>query len=262
MIKLYAVWTLLYIPIRIWNVVQSSNKIVSVLTLLQETLFSGSYFHLWFLPALIMGLLFFSVMKRGVKNIYIQALICISLFIIGIIGDSWHGVIEETTLEIIYDSYRNIFVTTRNGLFFAPIFIWIGYDMAEKRKSGYIIKNQFLWLLAVLTIFIATIECYLTGNNTVNNMMIYTIAASYVVLWITTKPSKSENNIFIMLRRMSTLIFCGHPWVMIIISHTPLIGYSSTLNTIVVILLTTIIAFAVELCSRKVRWLNGLKILY
>ncbi len=68
------------------------------------------------------------------------------LYIIGIFGDSYFGISKQSI--IISKTYDAIFMIadyTRNGLFFAPIFISLGYsfnNMKKQNKSK--IKVQFL----------------------------------------------------------------------------------------------------------------------
>ncbi|HAQ1155016.1 TPA: acyltransferase family protein, partial [Enterococcus faecium] len=52
-LKIYIIWSILYIPLVLKNWVQSDfSWKTDVLLYIRDFLFIGSYYHLWFLPAL------------------------------------------------------------------------------------------------------------------------------------------------------------------------------------------------------------------
>lgn len=246
-VRLYLVWTILYLPINLLRIIIKGKDVLqSVFELIQYTVMSGSYYHLWFLPALAIGLVFFSGLKRICNKKSVLVAICSLLFVAGILGDSWRVLIRGTWVESVYKIYEIPFVTTRNGIFFAPLFICIGFLVAENRRQ---IDKALVAGVAIVSIIIAVVEWNFTKNNSVNNMMLYTVFAVPVV--IMTLTIKAEKRSYPTLRRISTLAFCGHPWVILFVSQLPVYSGDFVGKCILVVLITTVISFGIERISLR-----------
>lgn len=67
--KLYLVWTIIYLPL----IIRSYQKkgmlnVCGMLDFARQFLFSGSYYHLWFLPSLIVAIIFVYFISKKVDN--------------------------------------------------------------------------------------------------------------------------------------------------------------------------------------------------
>ena len=156
--KLYLGATLLYLPIQVYKFVQSMDNIMPeaeqagglaiqqaqsaeavighglrITDLLQAVLFDGTYYHLWYLPAVILGLLIVTVLLKYIPG---QALpVTIVLYGFGLLGDSYYGITEKILpLKTMYDGIFTVFSYTRNGLFMAPLFLLLGWKVACKQQ--------------------------------------------------------------------------------------------------------------------------------
>lgn len=68
-------------------------------------------------------------------RVALQLALASGLYLIGLLGDSYYGVVEALpALWRAYDSLFELFDYTRNGLFFAPIFLMLGGLMAERKR--------------------------------------------------------------------------------------------------------------------------------
>lgn len=129
---LYLAATLLYLPV---NLYAGNFKGLTFGQGLKDLLFDGTFYHLWYLPAVLLGmalcLAFLSVF--GEKTAF-----GVSLFLygIGLFGDSYYGLISRIPfMEKFYEKLFAISSYTRNGVFFAPVFLMLGY-FAAKRRNG------------------------------------------------------------------------------------------------------------------------------
>jgi serine/alanine racemase len=142
--SLYLFWTLLHLPLIILELTYLPNPDPLWISLSRSFLFEGSFLHLWYLLASIIGLIIISFL---LKFFSIEKVLVISLFlyIIGVLGDSYYGFsiglrgLSEF-MKLLFQFIR----TTRNGLFFAPIFIILG--MVLKKYP----KNYSKWFLSVV----------------------------------------------------------------------------------------------------------------
>ncbi|MCI8565320.1 MAG: alanine racemase [Lachnospiraceae bacterium] len=102
-------------------------------TALRELLIGGTFYHLWYLPGVITGLLISWGLWRwlGSKKALFAAA---TLYLVGVLGDSYYGLAAQIpALESLYAGLFAIMENTRNGVFLAPLFLLLGAQMGRKR---------------------------------------------------------------------------------------------------------------------------------
>lgn len=113
---LYGAGVLLYLPLN-WYAGQLTPDFP------RKVLFDGSFYHLWYLPALLLGAPIARLLSRlGRKK---ALLIAGGLYLIGLGGDSYYGLLPHG-LTGFYDVVFQVFTCTRNGLFYVPLFLLLG----------------------------------------------------------------------------------------------------------------------------------------
>lgn len=133
---LYLVVTLLYLPVQIYKAIKEPIEPAALLGKgIKAVLFDGTYYHLWYLPAVMLGLLVCcGLLILGERAAFTGAGL---LYLIGLLGDSYYGFAERILLlQKGYEGMFRVFSYTRNGLFFAPLFLLLGYAMASWRREG------------------------------------------------------------------------------------------------------------------------------
>lgn len=129
----YAAAIVLYLPV---NVYSGAFKVSPLLpNLLKDLVFDGTLYHLWYLPASMLGaaLAWYLVTQKGYKK---ALTIGVLLYLIGLLGDSYYGFAEA--VPVLHRFYSLIFEVTdqtRNGLFFAPLFLILGGFLADHRPK-------------------------------------------------------------------------------------------------------------------------------
>ncbi len=130
-VLLYAIAIILYLPIGIYA---GHYKNLTLFRAVRMLLFDGTFYHLWYFPALILGILILCLLARfcGLKaGLAVSAV----LYVIGLFGDSYFGLIADVPgISRAYEMGFVLFSYTRNGLFLAPLFLAMGAWM--KRKGG------------------------------------------------------------------------------------------------------------------------------
>lgn len=120
---LYAAAIILYLPV---NIYAGHFKNAAVSDILRMLIFDGTFYHLWYLPASVLGVIIVILLGRKLKPGTVMAISMI-LYFIGLIGDSYYGVIAEIpAVRAVYVAMFNIFSYTRNGIFYAPVFLVTG----------------------------------------------------------------------------------------------------------------------------------------
>ncbi len=110
---IYAAATAVYLP---YGTYYSSVR---------QLVFDGSFYHLWYFPALIAGVLIVFLLRK----LPLPAAFGISaaLYAFGLFGDSYAYLVQGIpAVKTAIDLSAKIFSYTRNGIFFAPLFLLIG----------------------------------------------------------------------------------------------------------------------------------------
>ena len=207
--RLYLIWTLLYLPL---NVVLIINKKLTILDLLKNFLFSGSYYHLWFLPALIVALLLNYWLRN--KNIVIVAICFSFLFIIALLSEPYNFLVSER-IDSLFKFYASIFLTCRNGLFFGSIYVFIGRMLTNIDKYEINAhKIILLFVIGLLFLFAEGILLSLYKHYEVINILSACIILSPMMFLTFIKIHDTKNFSALRCRRFSTVMFCSHPIIL------------------------------------------------
>ncbi|HKM34864.1 MAG TPA: acyltransferase [Lachnospiraceae bacterium] len=153
LLLLYLGVTVLYLPVQIYRYLPLKQVAVSdvLKNLLRAVFFDGTYYHLWYMPAVIEGLLIvYFLLKLGRRTAFILSSL---LYVIGLLGDSYYGWISQNpVLRQVYEWMFGFFSQTRNGLFFAPIFLLLGYEisLAHIKRKQRALSCFLLWLFLMV----------------------------------------------------------------------------------------------------------------
>lgn len=241
-IKIYIICILIYLPINIYN---GDFNNVNILEILKRIFIDGTFYHLWYFPALILGIwiTYFIIKKLDNKKALI---IFILLYLVGLFGDSYYGLISSTFLKNIYDVIFTVTSYTRNGLFYVPLFIFIGYTF--KNITYRITKKQNIILL-IISIILMLIEGFILYTFDLqrhSSMYIFLIPVMFLIFNLLVENREYKNK---KLRELSTIIYVLHPLVIIIVRsiakvlklESILIG-NNLIHYICVVILTLIIS--------------------
>ena len=118
---LYLSATLFYAPLALY----SGNVPHSLPELVRAVLFDGTFYHLWYFPAAMIGVMILMFLAR--KSVRMMFLFSAGAYIAGLLGDSYYGLTEQIPLlRLIYSGIFSVSSYTRNGIFFAPVFLLLG----------------------------------------------------------------------------------------------------------------------------------------
>ncbi len=129
---LYGISILLYLPLGLYAGHYENPSLPGLLRML---LFDGTFYHLWYFPACILGICLLCLLGSflGVQGMTITAGV---LYLLGLLGDSYFGFIQDTpVLGAFYTHIFRISSYTRNGIFFAPLFLLLGARMNLQEKK-------------------------------------------------------------------------------------------------------------------------------
>lgn len=270
--KLYLVWTLLYMyPIIKNQILTDSNGIFhGIVVWIRDFVFSGSFFHLWYLNATVFAVLLVGILiknKIKIKNIIMIAGI---FYIIGLFEQAYFGLIlpleKYEGIWSLLKVLQKVIVTTRNGLFEGFLFISLGMFLAYKPIKLKMKKAYGLFIISMISLFIEIIVIKHLGWFRGKDMYIFLVPTSFLLFYIVSNIELKENAIYKELRKIGALIFYLHMWGAIIVGK--IMNYigiargvefnNSLIRYVMIVLLTYCMAVGIRYLSDKkgFRWLN------
>ncbi len=256
---LYVFCILLYLPIGIYA---GHYKELTIGAALRMLFFDGTFYHLWYFPACILGISLVYLMSRFL-NLRAMTIVSAVLYVIGLFGDSYYGLIEKVpVLNSVYGFLFQISSYTRNGLFLAPLFLVLGAWMAGggQRLEGQELseKRLFLCSLFALSFVLMTGEAFLLRHfelqrhDSMYLMLIPVMFFLYRLLLCI--PAKSDG----LFRAAATWIYMLHPAFIVVVRGiakplglTALLVDNSIVHYLAVSLLSVAAGFAMA-------WLQGM----
>ncbi|NLW78683.1 MAG: serine racemase VanT catalytic subunit [Ruminococcaceae bacterium] len=247
----YGLAILLYIPVNIyaghWDGLRSVGDV------LKMVLVDGTMYHLWYLPAAILGAVLVWLLLRyvGLKG---ATIIAAALYIIGLFGDSYFGFVGQVPwVNAAYQGIYTVSDFTRNGLFYAPIFLLVGAWAV--RRQALPRKTAFIGFGAALVMMVAEgLVLFAAGTQRHDSMYILLpVCIFFLMVWLASFRGASSK----ALRDISLVVYVIHPWVIVLLRGvaTPL-GLDTLLvnNSVVHYLAVCIISFAIAIV---LVWLKG-----
>lgn len=209
-IKTYLIWSLIYLPYG-WMFFSSLGFANALLPLgaIVALLYVGMCYHLWYLPAFLFGSFFINKFNKHV-NLLMITLLAFSLFLVGSI-ETYQGYFANTWLTTSYESYARIFFTTRNGLFFTPVFVCLGYLLYDYRNHPFLIRHQARNIS--FSFLILCFEAWFIFKNpgVDKNFLIGLIPTTFFLFNWSMRTRILFNRDLHQLKKLSVLYFFIHP---------------------------------------------------
>ena len=211
---LYCIWSLIYLPIIIYNkfVISDETFAYGAFTMVRDFIFAGSYGQLWYLPAVAVGVLIVFVCRKylGERK---TAVILFLLFLMGLATQSYFGLTSGVIRPdgILWKSMKavkKVMVTCRNGVFFGGIFIYMGTWIARcnikmkgwKAVSGLILSTALFCIEA----------SYLWSIGSVREKDMYLMLLPTAFFLMICALQMQVRGDTVLLRRMSINIYLVH----------------------------------------------------
>lgn len=238
---LYVVSVILYLPVNIYS--GAFNKSFSIWGIIKSFFFDGTFYHLWYLPAVLIGCIFVYLLckKVNIKNVFIISLF---LYLIGLFGDSYYGFIENIHfINSFYDIVFKVTSFTRNGIFYAPVFLVLGMvlrkvkcNMQFKSKVIFFVISMSLMLMEGLLLHYFDIQRH-------TSMYIFLLPSMFFFFQILLDI---KGNRYKDLRNISMYIYIIHPaFIIAVRMFAKVFGSMSVLidNSMLNYLIVSILSF-------------------
>ncbi len=248
---IYGIAIVIYIPINIYKGYFSMDNLL--LNIIKDIIFDGTFYHLWYLPASIIGaaLAWYMVRRLGYsKALIISAL----LYIVGLFGDSYFGIAEQ--IEVLKQFYSLIFQVsdyTRNGIFFAPIFFVLGGMIADTnvKRSLSINGMAFAGTFALMVVEAMTLHTFNVQRH--DSMYIFLPVCMFFLFHLLLYWKERR---FALIRMAALIVYIIHPMMIVIVHFLAkflgdIIVEYSLINYLIVCLLSVLFSIVATIFINK-----------
>lgn len=202
---LYLGSVLLYLPLNLYAGLPSLGEGV------RKLLFEGTFYHLWYLPAAMLGcVIAWRLSRMGLRAALPAAA---ALYLIGLGGDSYYGIVSALPpLKAAYEAIFLVLGYTRNGLFMAPLFLLLGAASARIRIPERAAAAGFLLSLAAMSG-----EGFLLRHMGVqrhDSMYLLLPVCMEFLFSLLLGRNQGENK---AARSVSMLVYLLHPWTIVLV---------------------------------------------
>lgn len=262
MLKLYVLWTVVYLPLKIYDVVNLSEGTPKerILSWIKEFFVSSSTTHLWYLRALFVAVLLIAVLLK-LKLSLSKILGCsVFFFVLGMFEDSYVKIFElfgnkpQGLLDFI-NGIDEFFITTRNGFCFAFLFVVLGvvfawYPVKINMKKSWILFAVFYVAMVAEAFFENHFELIEHNDKFLLLPVVMFFLFNIVLNFKIKKFAYSK-----FLRTMSSLIYFIHyginRWLVIIFEDTLNIDIKSYVLFFIVLAITMVSSFLLILLANN-----------
>lgn len=239
---LYLLSMFIYLPINIYA--GYFNDSFTIMMLVKDIILNGTFYHLWYLPASILGVLLVYGISRKLKIKTLSGVVAF-LYLMGLFGDSYYGLIKNTPLiSVFYTFLFSIMDYTRNGLFFSPIFLTMGYLIYKnktKYNSNFYLMGTFISISLLVTEAL-TLRSYDAQRH--DSMYLMLIPCMFFLFnFLVCLRGKGMKN----LRTICMAVYIIHPFSIVLVRAFAKLTNLETVfinNSIAHFVLVTLISFA------------------
>ncbi|MDD7282260.1 acyltransferase [Floccifex sp.] len=210
LLKIYLIWSVIYLPYTIYDYTRDGFQIMNIVSYVRDFLLNGSYYHLWFLPALMTATVIVSFLYSK-KGLMTTLKVCLILYIFGYFINVYALVWEQIpVISFFYEFFTKVFTTSRNGFFFGPLFVCMGLLLARTKRLDKKL-NQIGFLISFILLVLEVTIYRATGIlRDLTSMYISLIPAVYFfVNWMLTIKIPYKES-YKAMRNESLLIYTSH----------------------------------------------------
>ena len=210
LLKIYLIWTVIYLPYTIWDYTKVGFRFYHIFAYIRDLLLNGSYYHLWFLPALMLATYIVSRLyqSKGMKHVLITSFV---LYFIGYLLNVYQAVWESIPyVSFLFSFFTKILVTSRNGIFFGPMFVAIGLLLSKTPR----LKHRaclIAWIISFVGLFVEVSLYQRLGIlRDLSSMYLMLIPAVYFMMNTLLTAEIEYKDRYRVFRNESLLIYTSH----------------------------------------------------
>lgn len=212
---IYAAALLLYLPVNIYGGYFSGADFLP--RLIFDLIFNGTMYHLWYLPAAVLGVLIAHLL---IKRLDWRGAFAVAgvLYLVGLAGDSYYGLAcGVPAVKAFYEAIFSVSEYTRNGVFFAPLFIVLGAYAADSRRTPGARASAAGFALSFLLMLGEGAALHYFNIPRHDSMYLMLVPCMWFLFCLLTLPGSAKNapSRTAWLREASLVVYIVHPIVIV-----------------------------------------------
>ena len=214
--RLYIIWSLIYMPLAVWDYMTNKSAwYIDILLYIRGLFFVGEHFNswiLWYLLSALYGLLLIRLLLNRNKNITCILIYGTIIYVFGHNLAIFCGLdnSELPRLAVIMQKALSGVGRLATGVFYISLGFWLSYKKIEKYKRSAII----------LFLLIGILLSGIISSFSLPMKYVATIICATGIFLITLKTNFTNMPFYKHLRISSMVIYFTHLWVWTIIYAT------------------------------------------
>ncbi len=262
LIKLYLIWNLLYLPLSFAGVFDYHSVDIFIDCLkvfILNMLFTSGFGHLWYLPATVVSVLIVGFLLKRKASFKVILSLALFLYIIGLFGQSYlhllDPLLKNKTIYNFLFVYKEIFKTTRNGIFEGFIFVGLGAWYSQKRENLISFKASaigFAVSMAFLLAEFAAVSKLRLRYSDGYDMYLFLVPAAFFLFTAAASANIKSNAFTKNLRTLSALIYYEHMFFVVLIAYDLIEkGMASIVIYLIVVALSVLLGEIIIFVSNR-----------
>ena len=251
LLVVYSIWSVIYIVIEFIQEFNNGLNIISFLKqILQNYFIGGSYYHLWFFPALFFSIIVVTFFVK-MKKLDVLAYISIILYVIGCLGSSYFEIGNHIPVLNKLFNFSNFTLIRRILLMGLPFFV-MGYFVKKfqnKNKENKKIKYMLIFSIIGFVLEIILVNYLNIQKNIIVTLFLYTLVF-YTINLLLNNPMPTREKAGKTCRGMANFVYYSHPLFILILNKTTFL--QNTLVFIFTVALTSIIGYIIVKVNNKI----------
>ncbi|MBQ0064694.1 MAG: acyltransferase family protein [Firmicutes bacterium] len=209
-LKLYGIWTVIYLPYTIWDHMATGFSLTGIVSYFRDLFLNGSYYHLWFLPALVVAAIIVWYLTEHF-DLSRSLKIAFGLYVFGYFMNVYSPIWQAVPgISFFYGFFIKVFGTARNGFFFGPIYMMIGYLLARTKRLPE--KVSLIGFGASFVLLVLEVLLYNAFGvlQDLSSMFLCLIPCSYFLMNYLLKVRIPQPQKYVHWRLESSLIYTSH----------------------------------------------------
>lgn len=205
--KLLGIWFLIYLPLFLYTYMRNEG----LRKLVQEIVFLTPG-YLWYLSTLCVAAFLFGLFYMRKPKLFL-----IAASILYVVGLSANTYIHILNLEHVWAPYLSLFLTTRNSVFFALLFLGIGALLKKGNTKLTVSKSA---VFSFLTFILFTCEVlWVLNTDSQNKDYSFYILIPFVIFFLVNLFLNLSLKVrdTMVIRQFSTFLYCSQYGFMVVL---------------------------------------------
>ena len=243
-VLIYLIWSAIFLPFQWLDWLQRGDDMEYWVTYVHEFFFKGSYYPLWYLTGLMVATALAYLLFKWLKP-WMVIVITGILFVIGASMNAYYHVFR---FDGLFEGYYDIFLTTRNGVFFGSFYVSIGMVLSKRDipLSATWNRNLFIVSLILMTIEVFSLRSFDFSRGL--DMWFFAVPTTYFLFRWLQQVDLKHRGYFAYFRPLSLLMYVSHG--LLIIQFKYVQDVNSLLYFFVVLTGTILLSMSIILLSK------------